>query len=100
MADHPHESATADVTETPKPMGRLTLLTKRLRGVPQEPATIKISDLPDYVSQKLAQFDLDGDGLISIDEILQKGAEVEHLKYKARARLAGGVRLLAAGQRP
>jgi hypothetical protein len=45
---------------------------------------IKISDLPDYVSEKLSQFDVDGDGLISIDEILQKGAEVEHLKYKAR----------------
>ena len=76
----------------PEPGSRLSsLLSQRLRtgtaSVELKDA-FKISDLPEYVGAKLAHFDVDGDGMISIEEILQAGAEVEHLRYKARGACA------------
>ena len=71
-----------------RPPGLLAALSRPSKRLSMPPASkqdaIRIADLPAYVSEKLAQFDLDGDGLITVDEILHKGAEVEHLHYKAR----------------
>ena len=90
MADPPPggRPSFTEYVSAPMPPKRLALLTKRFQGasIADNPlkATIKIADLPSYVSEKLELFDADGDGNISIDEILQAGAEVEHLRYKAR----------------
>ena len=46
--------------------------------------TIRLSDLPPHVAAGLAEFDKDGDGFLSVEEILVKGAEMEHLRNKAR----------------
>lgn len=46
--------------------------------------TIRLTDLPPHVAAGLAEFDKDGDGLLSVEEILIKGAEMEHLRNKAR----------------
>ena len=79
--------AAAEDPEAPSPVGRVShLMSVRLLGVkePRVNDSIRIADLPNHVAKKLAQFDADGDGEISIEEILTAGAEVEHLRYKVR----------------
>ena len=39
---------------------------------------IPLASLPPYVQEQLATFDADGDGVISLAEILRHGAELEH----------------------
>lgn len=47
---------------------------------------INLADVPSYVAEELRQFDANNDGLITVEEVLKKGAEVAHLNYKVRAR--------------
>lgn len=46
---------------------------------------INLADLPSYAAEKLAEFDTDGDGMLSVEEILRKGGEMELLRFKVRA---------------
>ena len=85
MDDSPR--AAAEDPEAPSRVGRLSqLMSVRLLGVtaPKVNDSIRIADLPEHVAKKLSEFDANGDGEISIEEILTAGAEVEHLRYKAR----------------
>ena len=47
---------------------------------------INLADVPAYVAEELRQFDANDDGLITVEEVLKKGAEIAHLNYKVRAR--------------
>ena len=47
---------------------------------------INLADVPTYVAEELRQFDANDDGLITVEEVLKKGAEIAQLNYKVRAR--------------
>ena len=70
------------------------------KEVVQEDVSIPLENLPKFVQERLAAFDTDGDGTISLAEILRHGAELEHAhrrhaKYK-RAFFALGFTWLAS----
>jgi hypothetical protein len=44
------------------------------------------ADTAGQTAAKLACFDIDGDGEVSLDEILLHGAELEHQRLRVRAR--------------
>ena len=47
---------------------------------------ITLASLPEYVQEKLKAFDVDGDGFISLAEILRHGAELEQSKQHVAVR--------------
>jgi hypothetical protein len=55
---------------------------------------IPLAHLDPFVQEKLKAFDVDGDGFISMAEILRHGGELEQSRQKARR---GGHALLAVG---
>ena len=57
---------------------RVASLRKQSRAPPEEDVSIPLENLPKYVQEKLAAFDSDGDGIITLSEILRHGAELEH----------------------
>ena len=52
---------------------------------------INLADVPSYIAEELRQFDANNDGLITVEEVLKKGAEIAHLNYKVRARRAAAL---------
>ena len=46
---------------------------------------IPLASLPQYVQEQLAEFDTDGNGIISLAEILRHGAELQHSKRSVTA---------------
>ncbi len=59
--------------------------------------SIPLASLPEYVQEKLTAFDTDGDGFITLAEILRHGAELEKSKASVCVRI---VKALARFFRP
>ena len=57
---------------------RSASLHKLSRAPPEEDVNIPLENLPKCVQEKLAAFDTDGDGIITLSEILRHGAELEN----------------------
>ena len=65
---------------TPRRVSRGSSLTKV--GTVHEDVNIPLGSLPHYVQEKLAAFDANADGFISLSEILRHGAELEHARSR------------------